>query len=49
MRAVIKDGDVSGALNYLNVKSSTDPHSFCEYSATDDGHTRSRTYKYKSW
>ena len=33
---VIKDGDVSAALNYLNVKSSTDPHSFCQYSATDD-------------
>jgi len=37
---VIKDGDVSAALNYLNVKSSTDPHSFCEYSATDDGHLK---------
>jgi len=34
---VNKDGDVSTALNYLNVKSLTDPHSFCEYSATDDG------------
>jgi len=35
MRVVVKDGDVSAALNYLNVKSSTDPHSFCEYSATN--------------
>jgi len=34
---VIKDGDVSAALNYLNVKSSIDPHSFCQYFVTDDG------------
>jgi hypothetical protein len=37
MRVVIKDSDVSAALNYLNVKSSTDPHSSCQYSTTDDG------------
>ncbi|KEH22406.1 FAR1 DNA-binding domain protein [Medicago truncatula] len=37
MHVVIKDGDVYAALNYLNVKSSTDPHSFGVYSSTDDG------------
>ncbi|KEH22405.1 hypothetical protein MTR_7g446510 [Medicago truncatula] len=37
MCVVIKDGDIYAALNYLNVKSSTDPHSFGVYFSTDDG------------
>ncbi|GAU45980.1 hypothetical protein TSUD_401200 [Trifolium subterraneum] len=37
MRACVKDGDVSAGLNYLNVKSSTDPMLYAEYSVDSDG------------
>jgi hypothetical protein len=51
MRAVIKDGDVAAALNYLNVKTATDPLLFAEYDVDNsdgrmktlfwaDGHSR---------
>ncbi|XP_045827823.1 protein FAR1-RELATED SEQUENCE 5-like isoform X1 [Trifolium pratense] len=41
MRSAVKDGDVSAALNYLNVKSSTDPMLYAEYSV--DGNGRMKT------
>ncbi|GAU51315.1 hypothetical protein TSUD_412750 [Trifolium subterraneum] len=36
MRAIVKDGDVSAALNYLNVKSSTDPMLYAEHSVNGE-------------
>jgi zinc finger SWIM domain-containing protein 3 len=37
MRDAVKDGDVAAALDYLNVKSSTDPMLHAAYSSTSDG------------
>ncbi|CAJ2654133.1 unnamed protein product [Trifolium pratense] len=42
MRAVIKDGDVAASLNYLNMKSSTDPMLYAEY-AVDNINGRMNT------
>ncbi|CAJ2644600.1 unnamed protein product [Trifolium pratense] len=42
MRAVIKDGDVAAALNYLNMKSSSDPMLYAEY-AVDNVNGRMKT------
>ncbi|XP_058732836.1 protein FAR1-RELATED SEQUENCE 5-like [Vicia villosa] len=41
MRDVIKDGDVDDALNYLKVKSSTDPMLYAEYCVNSDGRLKS--------
>ncbi|GAU19011.1 hypothetical protein TSUD_193490 [Trifolium subterraneum] len=42
MRAVIKDGDVAAALNYLNMKSSSDPMLYAKYSVNEsDGRMKS--------
>ncbi|CAJ2642864.1 unnamed protein product [Trifolium pratense] len=42
MRECIKDGDVVASLNYLNVKSSTDPMLYAEY-AVDNSNGRMRS------
>ncbi|GAU51962.1 hypothetical protein TSUD_417480, partial [Trifolium subterraneum] len=42
MRAVIKDGDVAAALNYLNMKSYSDSMLYAEYSVNEsDGRMKS--------
>ncbi|XP_058732827.1 protein FAR1-RELATED SEQUENCE 5-like [Vicia villosa] len=41
MRATIKDGDVAAALNYLHVKTSTDPMLNAKYVVTGDGQMKS--------
>ncbi|XP_058726880.1 protein FAR1-RELATED SEQUENCE 5-like [Vicia villosa] len=38
---VVKDGDVAAALNYLKVKSSTDPMLYAEYCVSSDGRLKS--------
>ncbi|XP_058776001.1 protein FAR1-RELATED SEQUENCE 5-like [Vicia villosa] len=41
MRDLIKDGDIAASLNYLNVKSSTDPMLYAKYAFSGDGRLRS--------
>ncbi|CAK8569356.1 unnamed protein product [Lathyrus sativus] len=41
MCVTIKDGDVAGSLNYLNVKSSTDMTLYVEYAVNNDGRMKS--------
>ncbi|CAJ2633247.1 protein FAR1-RELATED SEQUENCE 5-like [Trifolium pratense] len=42
MRDIIKDGDVAASLNYLNVKTSTDPMLYAEYAVNNnDGRMKS--------
>ncbi|XP_058747429.1 protein FAR1-RELATED SEQUENCE 5-like isoform X1 [Vicia villosa] len=38
---LIKDGDIAASLNYLNVKSSTDPMLYAKYTVDGDGRLRS--------
>lgn len=37
MCATIKEGDVAASLNYLNIKSSTDPMLYAKYAVNNDG------------
>ncbi|GAU25497.1 hypothetical protein TSUD_218690 [Trifolium subterraneum] len=46
MRAIVKDGDVSTTLNYLNVQSSTDPMLYAEYAVNGEGRLKTLFWAY---